>query len=61
MLSYLRHVLSALECLYLLFLPAAAALQVEFLKGVAEREELSDVVQSLAAIAAEVLDCGSFR
>ena len=34
---------------------------MEFLKQIAEREDLSEVLQKLGNIAAEVLDCGSLR
>ena len=34
---------------------------MEFLKQTAEREDLTEVMQKLGAVAAEVLDCGSLR
>ena len=35
--------------------------QVEFLKQLAEQDDLKEVLHKLGVIAAEVLDCGSFR
>lgn len=35
--------------------------QVEFLKQLAEHEDLAEVLQKLGSIAAEILDCGSLR